>query len=107
MTLPTPLSGVNHPLKGILLIVTATALFSSHDALSKYLSGIYPVVMVVWARYLVHTVLMAGIFLPQSGLSVLRSTRPLLQVLRAICLLGSGLFFTYGCCLFLWRKTPP
>lgn len=96
MTLPTPLSGVNHPLKGILLIVTATALFSSHDALSKYLSGIYPVVMVVWARYLVHTVLMAGIFLPQSGLRVLRSNRPLLQVLRAICLLGSGLFFTYG-----------
>ncbi|WP_037031973.1 DMT family transporter [Pseudomonas psychrophila] len=96
MTLPTPLSGVNHPLKGILLIVTATALFSSHDALSKYLSGIYPVVMVVWARYLVHTVLMAGIFLPQSGLRVLRSKRPLLQVLRAICLLGSGLFFTYG-----------
>ena len=38
MTLPTPLSGVNHPLKGLLLIVTATALFSSHDALSKYLS---------------------------------------------------------------------
>ena len=96
MTLPTPLSGVNQPLKGILLIVTATALFSSHDALSKYLSGFYPVVMVVWARYLVHTVLMAGIFLPQSGLRVLRSKRPLLQVLRAICLLGSGLFFTYG-----------
>ena len=96
MTMPTPLSGVNQPLKGILLIVAATALFSSHDALSKYLSGFYPVVMVVWARYLVHTLLMAGIFLPQSGLRVLRSKRPLLQVLLAICLLGSGLFFTYG-----------
>ncbi|WP_300722016.1 DMT family transporter [Pseudomonas sp.] len=96
MTLPTPLSGINQPLKGILLIVTATALFSSHDALSKYLSGLYPVVMVVWARYLVHTLLMAGIFLPQAGLGVLRSKRPLLQVMRAICLLGSGLFFTFG-----------
>ena len=96
MTLPTPLSGVNQPLKGILLIVIATALFSSHDALSKYLSGLYPVVMVVWARYMVHTLLMAGYFLPQSGLRVLRSKRPLLQVYRAICLLGSGLFFTFG-----------
>ena len=96
MTLPTPLSGVNQPLKGILLIVTATALFSSHDALSKYLSGLYPVVMVVWARYMVHTLLMASYFLPQSGLRVLRSKRPLLQVYRAICLLGSGLFFTFG-----------
>ena len=96
MTLPTPLSGVNQPLKGILLIVIATALFSSHDALSKYLSGLYPVVMVVWARYMVHTLLMASYFLPQSGLRVLRSKRPLLQVYRAICLLGSGLFFTFG-----------
>ncbi len=68
MTLSTPLSGINHPFKGILLIVAATFLFSSHDALSKYLAGFYPIVMVVWARYLVHTLLMAGIFLPQSGL---------------------------------------
>ncbi len=39
MTLSTPLSGVNHPFKGIALIVLATLLFSSHDALSKYLAG--------------------------------------------------------------------
>ena len=54
MTLSTPLSGVNQPFKGILLIVVATFLFSSHDALSKYLSGFYPIVMVVWARYVVQ-----------------------------------------------------
>ena len=71
MTVSTPLSGVNQPFKGILLIVVATFLFSSHDAFSKYLSGFYPIVMVVWARYVVHTLLMAGIFLPQSGLCLL------------------------------------
>jgi drug/metabolite transporter (DMT)-like permease len=96
MTLSTPLSGVNQPFKGIMLIVVATFLFSSHDALSKFLSGFYPIIMVVWARYLVHTLLMAGIFLPQSGLSVLRTRRPLLQLLRALCLLGTSLFFTTG-----------
>ncbi|TVT83743.1 DMT family transporter [Pseudomonas sp. H3(2019)] len=96
MTLSTPLSGINQPFKGILLIVVATLLFSTHDALSKYLSGFYPVVMVVWARYLVHTLLMAGIFLPQSGLRVLRTKRPLLQLLRALCLLGTSLLFTTG-----------
>ncbi|CAN2976644.1 MULTISPECIES: DMT family transporter [Pseudomonas] len=94
MTVSTPLSGVNHPFKGILLIVLATFLFSSHDALSKYLAGFYPIVMVVWARYMVHTLLMAGIFLPQSGLRVLRSKRPGMQVVRALCLLGTSLFFT-------------
>ncbi|ARU89018.1 DMT family transporter [Pseudomonas sp. M30-35] len=88
------LSNSSHPVKGILLILLATFLFASHDALSKYLSGFYPVVMVVWARYVVHTLLMAGIFLPQSGLRVLRSKRPGLQALRACCLLGTSLFFT-------------
>jgi drug/metabolite transporter (DMT)-like permease len=96
MTVSTPLSGVNQPFKGILLIVVATFLFSSHDAFSKYLSGFYPIVMVVWARYVVHTLLMAGIFLPQSGLRVLRTKRPLLQLIRALCLLGTSLFFTTG-----------
>lgn len=91
-----PLSGTNHPLKGIALMVVATFMFASHDAMSKYLSGFYPIILIVWARYLVHTLLMAGIFLPQSGLRVLRTRRPLLQVLRALCLLGVSLLFTTG-----------
>jgi len=77
-------------------MILATFLFASHDGLSKYLTGFYPVVMVVWARYLVHTLLMAGIFLPRSGLAVLRSRRPGLQLLRALSLLGTSLFFTTG-----------
>lgn len=64
MSSSTPLSGVNQPLRGIALVVVATFLFASHDALSKFLGGLYPIIMVVWVRYLVHTLLMAGIFLP-------------------------------------------
>lgn len=90
------LSGASQPLKGIALMVAATFLFASHDAISKYLSGFYPIVLIVWARYVVHTLLMAGIFLPQSGLRVLRTKRPGLQALRALCLLGTSLFFTTG-----------
>lgn len=92
----TPLSGVNQPLKGIALLVLATFLFSSHDTLSKYLSGFYPIIMVVWVRYVVHTLLMACIFMPSAGLRVLRTKRPGLQALRAGCLLGTSLFFTTG-----------
>ncbi|OEC34722.1 Threonine/homoserine efflux transporter RhtA [Pseudomonas cuatrocienegasensis] len=91
---PAPLTGNSRPLAGAALMILATFLFASHDGLSKYLTGFYPVVMVVWARYLVHTLLMAGIFLPRSGLSVLRSRRPGLQTLRALSLLGTSLFFT-------------
>lgn len=96
MTVASALSGSSQPLKGILLVVLATSLFSTHDALSKYLSGFYPILLVVWARYVVHTLLMAGIFLPQSGLRVLRTRRPGLQTLRALCLLGTSLLFTTG-----------
>lgn len=96
MSVSTPLSGVNQPFKGLALVVMATFLFASHDALSKFLGGLYPIVMVVWARYLVHTVLMAGIFLPRAGLRVLRTRRPWLQTLRALSLLSTSLLFTAG-----------
>jgi len=96
MSSSTPLSGVNQPLRGIALVVGATFLFASHDALSKFLGGLYPIVMVVWARYVVHTLLMAGIFLPKAGLNVLRTRRPVLQTLRALSLLSTSLLFTTG-----------
>ena len=96
MSVQNPLlSGVNQPLRGIALICLATLLFASHDALSKYLSGLFPIVVVVWARYLVHTLLMLAIFVPQTGLStVIRTKRPGLQLLRALCLIATSLFFT-------------
>ncbi|MDE3735224.1 MULTISPECIES: DMT family transporter [Pseudomonas] len=87
---------IDQPLKGIVLVCLATFLFSSHDAISKYLSAFYPIVMVVWVRYLVHTLLMAGYLLPREGGRVLRTKRPLLQVVRALCLIGVSLLFTTG-----------
>lgn len=38
-------TGAQQPLTGILLIVVATLLFASHDALAKYLSGLYPIII--------------------------------------------------------------
>jgi drug/metabolite transporter (DMT)-like permease len=89
--------GAEQPIKGIALICLAVLLFASHDTLSKYLSGFYPVVMVVWARYVVHTLLMLAIFVPRSGFSVVvRTQRPGLQFLRALCLIGTSLLFITG-----------
>lgn len=89
----TSLTATSQPFKGMLLVLTATLLFASHDVLSKYLSGFYPVMLVIWVRYLIHTLLMMGIFLPQSGLRVLRTKRPVLQIVRALCLLGTSMLF--------------
>ncbi|MBD1553520.1 DMT family transporter [Pseudomonas typographi] len=92
----TALTATPQPLKGMLLMVTATLLFASHDVLSKFLTGFYPVMLVIWVRYFVHTLLMMGIFMPQSGLRILRTKRPMLQALRALCLLGTSLAFISG-----------
>ncbi len=87
----------DQPLKGIALVGGAVLMFASHDAVSKYLSGFYPIVMVVWARYVVHTLLMLAVFVPRGGFSAtVRTRRPGLQVLRALCLIGTSLFFTTG-----------
>ena len=98
MSVNSPLfKGAEQPIKGIALICMAVLLLASHDTLSKYLSGFYPIVMVVWARYVVHTLLMLVIFVPRSGFSaVVRTKRPGLQLLRALCLIGTSLFFTTG-----------
>lgn len=86
----------NQPVKGILLLCVAVFLFASVDALAKYLSAFYPVALVVWARYCVHTLLMALAFLPQYRLEVLRTRQPLLQLARALSLLAVSLLFTTG-----------
>jgi drug/metabolite transporter (DMT)-like permease len=98
MSVNTPLfKGAEQPVKGIVLICLAVLLFASHDTLAKYLSVFYPIVMVVWARYVVHTLLMLVIFVPRTGFSaVVRTKRPGLQLLRALCLIGTSLFFTTG-----------
>jgi len=87
------LDGTHQPFKGILLMLVATFLFSGHDALSKYLCGFYPIMLVIWVRYLCHTLLMVGIFLPRTGLRVLRTNNLRWQALRACSLLATSLFF--------------
>jgi drug/metabolite transporter (DMT)-like permease len=96
MSSTTAFPGMNQPVRGILLICVAVMLFASHDAVSKYLAGFYPIVMVVWARYVVHTLLMLVVFVPRSGLLVIRTKRPALQAARALCLIGCSLLFTAG-----------
>ncbi|WP_439870411.1 DMT family transporter [Pseudomonas syringae] len=80
--------------KGFMLIIVATFLFSSHDTISKYLTSAYPVILIVWARYAVHTTLMATLFLPKAGTALFRTAHLKLQLLRAGCLVATSLFFT-------------
>ena len=75
------MSTTSKPLYGILLVLCAGLLLASHDGVSKYLTHIYPLIMVIWARYFIQTVAMVLLFFPKMRWAILRTRRPWLQLL--------------------------
>jgi drug/metabolite transporter (DMT)-like permease len=71
-------------------------LFSVYDAISKYLTRDYPVAELLWIRYLAHVIFMLAVFGPRMRLSLVKTHRPVLQVLRALLLVGSAYLFMCG-----------
>jgi len=82
-----------HPKKGILLICAAVFLFASSDALSKYLTNFYPVVMVLWVRYVVHVVLILAALRPPTLKILITTQNPKLQIIRGLCMANTNLMF--------------
>lgn len=90
------MNGPRPLLFGVLLIMAAGVLLATQDGGSRYLSGIYPLVMVIWARYLSQSLLMALIFAPRMGLRILHTRRPWLQLARGVSLVAVSLLFIGG-----------
>jgi drug/metabolite transporter (DMT)-like permease len=79
-------------LTGIALMCGAVASFACLDAVAKYLGGAMDVLQVVWARYTSAFLLTLIISNPISRPSLIRTTRPALQLGRSFLLLGSTFF---------------
>lgn len=83
------------PLKGILLAVGACVMFALLDSIAKYLSQSHSPLMVAWARYVFHVVVMVAVFAPSMGRRLFVTRSPGLQVARGMCLgLSSICFFS-------------
>jgi drug/metabolite transporter (DMT)-like permease len=80
-------------LRGIVMVMTAVAIFSVIDALSKYLTRYYPVMLIVWARYTFHLLFVIIALGPRMGLSLVRTARPGAQFLRGLLLASSSILF--------------
>ena len=52
--------------------------------------------VIIWARYLAQTVLMAGLFTPRMGRRVFQTLRPWLQLARGLSLVGISILFISG-----------
>ncbi len=78
----------HRPLRAAVLMLAALLLFALLDATSKHLSQTFNVPLLVWARYAVHLLLMTAFLGPTHGLRLVRTDRPLAQVLRALLLVA-------------------
>lgn len=82
-------------LRGILLIVGATVLFSTSDATAKYVTRTLPLIEVAWVRYCVFLAAALAMALRQ-GTDALVSRRPAQQAARGGLVLASALLFLLG-----------
>jgi drug/metabolite transporter (DMT)-like permease len=80
-------------LSAVLLVVIASACFTSVDVTVKHLSQRYPVPLLVWARWGVQTLLMLAILGPRLRWNLLRTKRLSLHIVRGVVLVGSGTCF--------------
>lgn len=76
------------PVLGIGLIVLACLGFSFLDATAKYLSSSLPTLQIVWLRFVSHVLLCLVLFRVWRAPSLFKTGRPVLQIVRALCLLG-------------------
>ena len=79
--------------RGMMMVMTAVAIFSVVDVLSKYLTRSYPVALVVWARYAFHLLLVVVVLGPRYGLALVRTARPGAQILRGLSLTLASILF--------------
>ena len=77
-----------HPLRGVVLFLAAVFLFAALDATAKYMNAFFAVPLLVWARYLVHFVIMLVFMAPGMGREIIATRRPWLMSFRALMLVG-------------------
>jgi len=79
-------STARHRQIGIALVVVTTLMFSVLDVSAKWLVQTLPVIQVVWLRFLIHTLLMGGLFLPSMGPRLWAISQPRMQLIRGLIL---------------------
>ncbi|WP_445502075.1 DMT family transporter [Microvirga sp. G4-2] len=87
---------VPSPVRGILLLVASTIVFSFCDIITKHLAATLPATEIAWIRYATFSCIVVPVILLTGGKVLFRAKRPGLQILRSFGMIGSTLFFTQG-----------
>ena len=84
-------------LRAILSTIAAMACFSVLNGMSKTLSTSgYPVIEVIWARYVFAFIFMLAMFLPRNGRELFRIRRLDTQIVRGMLLFMSSYLYFHG-----------
>ncbi len=83
----------SRPLRGVLFMCIACALFPIMNGIVKLLAATYEPQQIVWFRIVSHLVLVAAVFMPRMGLGLLRTRRIGTQFVSSAMMLLSTLFF--------------
>ncbi|MGY2048632.1 DMT family transporter [Methylobacterium sp. JK268] len=94
-------AGQRSTLIGIALMIGAVAGFACIDASAKYLNRAMNPLLIVAIRYIGSFLVVAAVLAPRADLGLLRTRKPLLQVLRSLCLVVATL-----CSFFALRYLP-
>ena len=81
---------------GVLFMCGSGVLFPIMNGVAKTLGGQYNSLQVSWARAFGHVLFMLIAFLPRHGVTMLRTRRPGVQLLRSTLLFLSNLFFFFA-----------
>src|SRR5690625_3508324 len=84
------------PILGILLLVLSTVCLAALDTSGKWIMAAgLPLLVMSWARYIVHLLLVSAIFLPSHGITIIKTKHLKAQIMRGLAMLLSSLsFFT-------------
>ena len=91
----------DQPLKGIALAIPATLLFAFLNSMTKHVSQVYPMVMILWFRYLFFGGYGLAVGLKYHKKRAFNSLVPILQITRALLLLAE-----IGVYVFAFRHLP-
>src|ERR1700721_2011057 len=80
---------LGHRIRAIALMCAATVFFAALDTSAKSLSGALPAIEIIWARYVASAIVGIVAVRPFAHPAVFRSSRPALQIVRSLLLLGS------------------
>ncbi|GJD99022.1 DMT family transporter [Methylobacterium isbiliense] len=84
-------AGQGSTLIGIALMIGAVAGFACIDASAKFLNREMSTPLIVAARYVGSLLVVSAVLAPRAHAGLLRTRRPLLQVLRSLCLVAATL----------------